>query len=256
MTKYSTFQQLHQQSEAFLLANAWNPESAKIFEQAGAKAIGTSSAALANAFGYDDGENIPFEDLLFIAKRIVESVSLPVTVDLERGYGNNAAEIFNNITRLYDAGVVGINIEDSLGNGKRGFHPIAEFAAKINGIKEMLIKNNISFFINVRTDGFLLNLTDALEQTLERLPVYEAAGADGIFIPCITDEKDIATSVKGTKLPVNVMCMPSLPDFKRLSELGVKRISMGGFAHNKVYKELEQLVNKITNEQSFAPLFE
>lgn len=255
MSKYQDFSQLHHQSKAFLLANAWNPESAKIFEQTGSKAIATSSAALANAFGYTDGENIPFNELLFIAERIVKSVTIPVSVDMEGGYGTTAEEVFENIAKLHDAGVVGCNIEDSLAAGKRGIIQADEFARKIEGIKTLLTKKKMQFFINVRTDGFLLKLPNALEVTLDRVTKYENAGADGLFTPCITEENDIAAVVAAIKIPVNVMCMPGLPDFKTLSALGVKRISMGGFLHNSLYKQLVVSLDKINQDQSFASLF-
>ena len=110
-------------------------------------------------------------------------------------------------------------------------------------------------FVNVRTDGFLLGMHNALTETLERISIYENTGANGIFIPCITARGDIHEVVNATNLPVNVMCMPSLPDFEELTSLGVKRISMGPFLFNKVNDALAQLATKIITENNFKPIF-
>lgn len=256
MSSHQTFKALHQQRELFVLANAWNPGSAKLFEQSGFKAIGTSSSALAESLGYADGENIPVSDVLFIAERIVKAVNVPVTIDLEGGYGKTAADVIKNISQLFDAGVVGINFEDSLVAGKRGLLEVGEFARKIEFIKDHLSRNNMPFFINVRTDAFLLRLSNPLQTTLDRLPAYESAGADGIFVPCIVDKNDITAVVKGTSLPINVMSMPALPDFATLSSIGVKRVSMGDFAYSKVYRGITSVSKRILQEQSTAAFFQ
>jgi 2-methylisocitrate lyase-like PEP mutase family enzyme len=110
-------------------------------------------------------------------------------------------------------------------------------------------------FVNVRTDGFLLGMPTALDETLTRVKGYENAGADGIFVPCITRKDDIAQVVKATPLPINVMCMPDLPDFAELTALGVKRISMGSFFFDKLYRNAEALAAAISNNENFTALF-
>lgn len=254
-TNFEKFRQLHQQDNLFVLPNAWDARSALVFEQNNFPAIGTSSAAVAGAMGYDDGEGMPFSDYLFVIKRILASVKVPVTVDMEMGFGKTPADIFNNILQLIEAGVAGINIEDSkVNNTKRSLGDAKEFAKTLEYISNKLFSKNLSLFINVRCDTYLLNVKDKQQETLSRLKVYEHAGANGIFLPCITEETDIAEAVNNTKLPVNVMCIPGLPDFDTLNKLGVKRASMGPFLFNKTYKKAGELAQKITDKNNFSPI--
>lgn len=256
VTMYLEFKELHNQTKPLIIGNVWNVQSAKVYEKLNFQAIGTSSAAIAHSLGYEDGEQMPFSDLLFIVERIRKSVSIPVSVDIEFGYGNTAAEIANTIISLEKLGVAGINIEDSLiENGERKLKDNLQFSQLLQEVKSILTQQGISIFINVRCDAFLLTIPNTLQVATERIKKYEQAGADGIFLPCITKESDIATLVLKTKLPLNVMCMPDLPNFETLEKLGVKRISMGNFLNGYAYTSLENMTKKILTEQSFNPLF-
>lgn len=256
VTMYLEFKELHNQTKPLIIGNVWNVQSAKVYEKLNFQAIGTSSAAIAHSLGYEDGEQMPFSDLLFIVERIRKSVSLPVSVDIEFGYGNTAAEIANNIISLEKLGVAGINIEDSLiENGERKLKDNLQFSQLLQEVKSILTQQGILIFINVRCDAFLLTIPNTLQVAMERIKKYEHAGSDGIFLPCITKESDIATLVLQTKLPLNVMCMPDLPNFETLEKLGVKRISMGNFLNGYAYTSLENMTKKILTEQSFNPLF-
>lgn len=255
MSTFETFSQLHQQTEPFLLGNIWDVNSAHIFEAAGYKAIGTSSHALACAFGYEDGENLPFDTILRVVKRVTETVKIPLTVDIEGGYGDTAADIAGHIRQLYEAGVAGINLEDSLAKPTRRLRQIGEFKKLLTEIVNRLEREHINVFLNVRTDPFLLGLPDALDETVSRINMYESTGIHGIFVPCVTRAGDIETITRGTTLPINVMCMPALPDFNTLSSLNVKRISMGPFLFNKMVAQTGTLAKDVMEAQSFAPLF-
>jgi 2-methylisocitrate lyase-like PEP mutase family enzyme len=256
MNSFETFSQLHQNATPFVLGNSWDVHSAKMFEANGYKAIGTSSHAVAKSLGYNDGEEMPFDSLVRLAKRIVEVVLVPFTVDMEGGYNRKVAGILENIKKLHDAGVVGINLEDTVAGTKRQLQPVAEFQKIISGITEGLSQNNLKIFLNIRTDGFLLDLPTALAETLTRIKSYQNAGANGIFVPCITDSGDIREVVEATILPVNVMCMPGLPAFDELKSLGVKRISMGGFFFNKVYGTAAKLAKTINNDKNFSSVLD
>jgi 2-methylisocitrate lyase-like PEP mutase family enzyme len=251
MTRYQTFKQLHHQSSPLLLANAWDANSALIFEKNGYTAIGTSSHAVAGALGYTDGENIGFDTLLDLAKRIVSVTTVPCTIDMESGYSKTVSGILNNIHRLHDAGVAGINIEDSVIDPTgRKLQPAESFQKTVAAIAAYKVKNNLGIFINLRTDAFLLGVPDAISETISRAQLYENAGADGIFAPCITEVNDIQKLVNATALPVNVMFMPQLPPFEKLKSLGVKRISMGGFFFNTIQKQMESLAKRILSAES------
>jgi len=251
MNSFETFSQLHQNPTPLLLGNIWDVNSAKVFEANDYKAIGTSSQAVARSLGYEDGEKLPFESLLQLAKRVVEVVRIPFTVDMEAGYSRTIDGIIENIKKLHDAGVVGINLEDTVA-GK--FQPVAEFQKTLSAIAEHISRNNLKIFLNIRTDGFLLGMPTALAETLPRIKSYENSGASGIFVPCITSKDDIKEVVKATRLPINVMCMPALPDFEELKSLGVKRISMGPFFFNKVYANIGNLAKTISNDKNFSSI--
>lgn len=256
MNNIQTFRQLHQAGHPLLLANAWNVQSARIFEKSGYKAIGTSSGAVAHSLGYEDGEKISFRELLFMVERIAANITVPFTVDLEAGYSFNVEETAGYIEQLHQLGVVGINLEDSdSGAAQRRLVSIESFSYKISQIKNNLVEKKIDLFINARTDAFLLKQDDALGTTLERIKAYEAAGADGIFVPFVSDEESIRKITASTPLPVNILVAPELPSFDRLAQLGVRRISMGTGGFRAAYAHLETLAAAIQREGSFVPLF-
>lgn len=256
MTKYEIFHQLHYKDNPLLIGNAWNAHSAQLLEENGIGAIATSSAAVAISLGYEDGEKISFEELLWIVQKIVAKVNVPVSVDLEGGYGNTVAAIVVNIEKLNQAGVVGINLEDSaFVNGKQQIVPADIFSKKISDIKTDLLKKNIEIFINARTDAFLLKLSSPLETTLDRIKSYQNAGADGIFVPFVYEEESIKKITAASSLPVNVVSMPGLPSFQKLSEWGVRRISMGSSLFRAGYKNIDLLIKNILDQQSFSGLF-
>lgn len=249
------FKNLHNQDKPLLITNVWDVPSAKIAEEFNFQAIGTSSSAIASLLGYNDGEEMDFSELKYMVKRIAENTNLRLSVDLESGYSRNPKEIANHIKELSDLGVVGINIEDSIVNENRTLLDAEKFAQTITEVVENLQKDNIDVFINVRTDTFLLNVPNTIEETKRRIKLYENARANGIFVPCIEQISDIKEIVNCTKLPINVMCMPNLPDFGTLNNLGVKRISMGNFIFDNMYGQFKLKTEEILNQQSFKPVF-
>lgn len=162
------FTELHQQNNPLLIANVWDVPSTKIAEELGYQAIGTSSAAIASLFGYNDGENISFSELEYIIKRIRATTQLPLSVDIESGYSNNTDAIANNIIKLTNLGIVGINIEDSKVNEKRELINAEKFAQQLLEIKTILKAKNKDIFINVRTDTFLLRVPNVIDETKKK----------------------------------------------------------------------------------------
>lgn len=256
MTDFDNFHKLHHQPEPLLIANVWDAQSARVFEQLKFKAIATSSAAVAAAFGYGDGEQMSFDEYLFVVKRIKASTSVPLSVDLESGYAKTANDIASNIKKLHTAGVAGINLEDStISAGGRKSEDAPVFADKLKTIVASLKSAAASIFINVRCDAFLLPMPEARNEAVKRVKLYEVTGVHGMFLPCITNEQDIQAVVTATKLPVSVMCMPGLPDFVKLKSLGVKRISMANFVNEALYKDLEKIASRILTDGDFSSLF-
>ena len=252
---FKQFKDLHQSAGLFVLPNIWNAKSALLFQEQKFPAIATSSSAVANSLGYEDGEGIPFDDYLFVIKRILASVQIPLSVDMEMGYGKTNEEIYENILKLIDLGVVGINIEDStINKSGRVLKEAQLFAKTIEYIKNKLVSRNLNLFINLRCDTYILNVENKQKETINRLNIYETTGADGIFLPCISNDDDIAEAVRHTTLPLNVMCIPGLPGFEILNKLGVKRVSMGPFLFNKVYDNAAQLSLAITANKNFSSI--
>ncbi|MFK7932386.1 MAG: isocitrate lyase/phosphoenolpyruvate mutase family protein [Saprospiraceae bacterium] len=251
----TTFKSYHQQTAPLLIANVWDVASAKTAKELGFTAIGTSSGAMATMLGYNDGEEISFEELEYLVKRITTTVNIPLSVDLEAGYSRDPQQIVAHIQLLARLGVKGINLEDSLVFGERKMVNATEFSDLIKQIKKGLLAQQMEIFLNIRTDTFLLNLPDALPETIERAQLYQSAGADGLFVPCIEQVSDIQQLVQQVDLPLNVMCMPNLPDFSTLQQLGVKRISMGNFAFNQMQQQLKKSYQDILHNRSFQSIF-
>ncbi|MDR0194574.1 MAG: isocitrate lyase/phosphoenolpyruvate mutase family protein [Myroides sp.] len=253
---YLQFKDLHHADSPLVLGNVWNVQSALVFEKLGFKAIGTSSAAIAHSLGYQDGEEMPFKDMLFIVSRICKSVSIPVTVDLESGYGATAQKVFENIKQLYALGVLGINIEDSyVINGKRKQKDKERFYEFLSELLDLVRSDNMELFINIRCDSFLSQVhADQLKDACDRIILYQKAAIDGIFLPGIVDVEDIKQIKEVLTLPLNVMCMPGLPDFYAIKD--VERISMGNFQNEYIYEVLSEINGRIIQEQSFKVLFQ
>jgi len=252
---FKQFRDLHRSDDLFILPNTWNVKSALVFQEKKFPAIATSSSAVANSLGYEDGEKMPFDEYLFIIKRILSAVNIPLSVDIETGYGADDEKVYSNIQSLADLGVAGINIEDSqITSAGRSLKDAKSFAKMIGIAKNKLISTNSELFINIRCDTFILNVDNKIEETNKRLKLYETTGADGIFLPCITAENDIAEAVRNTRLPLNVMCFPGLPGFDVLNKLGVKRLSMGPFLFNKLYQYAGELADAVIANKSFTAI--
>lgn len=231
------FKALHQQADPLLIANVWNAHSAALAEKAGFQAVATSSHAIANALGHEDGEEMSVQELLFIVKRIKSAVRIPVSVDFEAGYAHDPMEVAEYVKQLADLGVSGINIEDgTVEEGKRLLGDAAHLAEKIR-----VIKSSIDIFINARIDTYTTKHPNALEESLRRAQLYQAAGADGIFVPLMEREEDIRSFTDKIKLPLNLFASKQLPDFDKLAELGVKRISHGAKQYEQLMKRSEDI---------------
>ena len=224
-TKARAFAALHVPDDPLVLFNVWDAGSAKVVADSGAKAIATGSWSVAAAQGYGDGEKMPLDLALANLDRIVGAVDLPVTIDLEGGYGDAAGAA----ARARRAGAVGCNIEDGVVGGD-GLFPAERHAARLAAVREAA---GPGFFINARCDVFLqapAETHDAalLEEALARGAAYAGAGADGLFLPGLIDEALIAAACERSPLPVNIMVWPGTPPLRRLAELRVARISHAG----------------------------
>lgn len=256
MTPVDYFRSLHHRSFPILIGNVWNVASAQAFKRLKFEAIATSSAAVAESMGYHDGEEMPFDEYLHIVKRIRQCVDLPLSVDMETGFGRTVEDVVENLVKLSSLGVVGVNLEESrLVEGKRQLTEPHGFAERMSTIVTMLKERKADLFVNLRCDPFILRMEGARAETLKRLAIYDALPIDGIFTPCAVDIEDIRAITSATRHPVNILCMPGLPHFLDLQNAGVRRLSMGDFAYEYLYRHLESATHEVIHEGSFRRFF-
>ncbi|GAB2859782.1 isocitrate lyase/PEP mutase family protein [Nocardioides pacificus] len=231
---------LHRDPELLTVVNVWDSISAKVVgDVPGTKALATASHSIAASLGYEDGENIPLDLMLESIGRIVAATSLPVTADLEGGYGD-AAE---TVRRAIGLGVVGANIEDQM-------KPLAEAAAQVEAIMRAAEAEGVEFALNARTDAFHLqrdrDAADNLADAVERGKAFLDAGAPLVFVPAILDEDQIATLVEAFgPQRLTTIGIPGTPSLARQQELGVARVSYGPLSQNVALTALQELVEDV-----------
>jgi 2-methylisocitrate lyase-like PEP mutase family enzyme len=218
----ATFRRLHREG-LLVLANAWDAGSARLIESLGAKAVATTSAGVAWSHGYPDGDRLPVRLLAATVAGITRVVTVPLTADVEGGYSADPAAVGEAVAVVVGEGAVGINLEDG------GSDPEL-LCAKIESAKRAAARSHVDLFVNARTDVYLRGLGPSegrVETTLGRAERYRGAGADGLFVPGLSDAASIRAVAAGTPLPLNVMAWPGLPAAVELQGLGVRRLSAG-----------------------------
>lgn len=221
------FRQLHDRTRVLLLPNAWDAGSARLFAELGFAAIATTSAAVAWSLGYADGERAPLAEVVAATSRIVRAVALPVTADIEAGYGQTRAAVADSVRAIIGAGAVGINLEDGLGDG--ALREGDDAAQRIEAARAAAVTAGVPLLINARIDTYLHDdRTDAAARfadCVRRARRYLAAGADCVYPIGLADARVIAALVEAIDAPVNVAARPGMPDMAQLARLGVARVS-------------------------------
>ncbi len=252
--KARTFYSLHQGQNILVLPNAWDASSAKLFEQAGFHAIGTTSAGIATSLGYAEPEKISREDMLMSIRRIVDSVSLPVSADIEAGYASTAKGVAETVEMVIAAGAVGANIEDSPGIENEPLLSIEQYIERLQAAREAANRTLSPFVINARTDIYLFNIGDKsnqFSQVVARANRYLEAGADCIFVPGIGDPNIIARLAQEINGPINILANPGVPTTSELQKLGVKRVSTGSGPMRSTLTLIRQIANELFTEGSY-----
>jgi 2-methylisocitrate lyase-like PEP mutase family enzyme len=232
--KAEAFRKLHHTGEILVLANAWDAASAAIIADAGGKAVATSSAAVAWAHGYPDGDTLPLDRLLATIEAAARVTDVPLTADIEGGYTDDLGELADLIARVIEAGAVGINLED-------GTRDAELHARKIAAARKAADATGIPLFINARTDVYLKGLAEghaAYAEVVQRAERYAGAGADGFFAPLAKDDDLIGRLADAIALPLNIMLLPGLAPAARLQALGVRRLSSGTAPFTATYAPL------------------
>lgn len=223
----------HEPSGPLVLVNAWDAASARLLERAGAVVIATTSAGMAWSLGYPDGEQVPRDEFVAACARICRVVgdAVPVSVDIERGFGHSTDEVCTLVRTLIELGVVGINIEDGVESATHRLRPPHEQCERIAALRTLAEQMGLHLFINARTDVYFAAVDDPasrFDEALQRARLYAAAGADGIFVPGLDKDSEIARFARAIELPLNVYAgYPGVPGVAELAAAGVRRVSLG-----------------------------
>jgi len=249
--KAEMFLKFHQDKDILVLLNSWDIGSSKLIEACGYKAIATTSMGIAASLGYPDSQVIKLSEMIHVITGIVNGVQVPVTVDIEAGYGTNLNEIIDSVKQIISTGIVGINIEDSIDLSPELVDEM-EFCERISAIRALSDSLGFHLVINARTDSFYTTSgspQEKLKESIKRGNKYQEAGADCIFIQPVWDRETISTLVKEINAPVNILSNPGNgaglpPSVRELQDLGVARLSLG----SSVMKATLALIKKIADE--------
>jgi len=240
--------------ETLVLPNVWDVAGARIVAEAGFPVIATSSAGIAWSLGYADGENISRDDMLFMVRRIAAAVALPVTADMEAGYGEAPEAVAETVTATLEAGAVGANIEDS--SSQAAGHPLLGFELSVDRIraaKAAADAAGVPFVINARTDGFYAGLSEeAFAETVKRAHAYFEAGAGCVFVPFVRDGAMIARLVAAIDGPVNILAGAPSPPLPEMQKMGVARVSIGGLFSLMTYTKVREACHELRDSGTYG----
>ncbi len=251
------FRALHRTPPILLLPNAWDPMSARIFEAAGFAAVATTSGGLAWALGYPDGEKAPWREVVAATRRIVEAVNVPVTADIEAGYGETPEEVGRSVADIIGTGAVGVNLEDGTPRPERPVRTVEDAAARIRAAREAANAAGVAIVINARIDLYLKHVGDdaaRLTETVRRAEAYLAAGADCIFVFGVADMEVIKPLTAAIKAPVNVVGRAGMPGLKELQAAGVARVSIASGAAMVVMSQIRDIAGELRQKGQFDML--
>ncbi len=248
--KARLLRELHRPGEPLVLANAWDVPSARLVADAGARAVATASASVSWSLGCADGGGADREQVLARTAQIVRAVDLPVTADLESGFADTAAGVGETITALLATGAVGVNLEDE---GR----PVAEAAERIAAARAAADAAGVPLYVNARTDVYLRGIgapEGRLDDAVQRLRAYLAAGADGVFVPGVSDPETIAALAEAVPAPLNVMAGPTTLSVAELAKLGVARISLGPGLAEAAYAAVRRAAEEVYRSGTYTAL--
>ncbi|GAA4052894.1 isocitrate lyase/phosphoenolpyruvate mutase family protein [Arthrobacter methylotrophus] len=253
-SKVRLFHELHAAPQApLVLVNAWDVASARMVEEAGATAVATSSSAVSWSLGFQDGDHLPRQLAMEALSRIAAATRLPVTADIETGYGRTDEELQATVRAVLDAGAVGINIEDS---AEQPLSDIAEQSSRIALIRQVADDAGVGLFINARTDTYWSGKfpDTAYEETLRRADAYQQAGADGIFVPGLVDLHILHELSRRIPAPLNALAGLGSPSPGELHDAGVRRISIGGSTARAAYATVSKLALEVLGDGNWSGL--
>jgi len=248
------FLDLHHGPKILVLPNAWDVASARIFEDAGFPAIGTSSAGVAFSLGYPDGQHMPRDEMLAVVRRIAEAVDVPVTADMEAGFGSTPEEVAKTAQAVIASGAVGMNLEDGAADRPAFLADLNLQKEIIRAVLQAATRAGVPLVLNARTDIFLYGMGPAetrLQRALERLNAYREAGAQCLFAPGVKDRETIAQLARAVDGPLNILATMGTPAVAELQELGVSRVSVGSGPMRATLGFLRRMADQLHEDGSF-----
>ncbi len=257
--KATEFRKLHLQGDILVIANAWDAGSARIFEQAGFPALGTTSGGIAYSLGIPDGQKIARDDMLQAITRIAHRVNIPVTADIEAGYADKPSDLADTIIRLASTGAVGLNLEDSTKNPQNPLYELKTQLERITTVRKIADLVDIPLVINARCDVLLLGKGDKktnLKETIRRGIEYRKAGADCFFPVGAIDAETISELVKGVGYPVNILANPNVPPVPELKRLGVRRVSVGSGPARATMGLIQRIAQELRTTGTYKTILE
>jgi 2-methylisocitrate lyase-like PEP mutase family enzyme len=252
--KAEALRALHREGDPVVLVNAWDAVSARLVERAGFPAVATTSAGIAFSEGYPDGERIPPARMLERVARICAAVRVPVTADMEAGYGDSPDALARTVTGMLEAGAVGLNLEDF---GDAGLASVESQVAKIEAVRSAAARAGVPVVLNARTDVFLAKVgpeSGRLEEAVRRGLAYRSAGADCVFVPGVTDGATIGALVRRLGCPVNVLAKAEAPAIAELAKLGVARVSLGSGPMRAAMTVVSRLAEEVRTRGTYTDL--
>jgi len=255
--KASAFRAMHSGKEILLLPNVWDVASARIVEEVGLGAIATTSAGIAFSLGYPDGQKISREEMMAAVARIARSVRVPVTADVEAGYGNTPEDAARTAQGVIEAGAVGLNLEDAASDPGTPLIELPLQLEKIRAVREAAASLKAPLVLNARTDVYLLQVGDPAkryDEAVRRLRAFRDAGADCVFLPGVRDAATIGRLVSDLQCPVNILAGPGSPSVPELQKLGVARVSLGSGPMRATLGLLRRLAEELRKAGTYSAM--
>jgi 2-methylisocitrate lyase-like PEP mutase family enzyme len=255
--KAVSFRSMHRGPKMLVLPNAWDVASARVFEDAGFGAIASTSAGVAFSLGYPDGQKITREEMLARVARIARAVKVPVTADVESGYGNRPEDTERTAREVVEAGAVGLNLEDATGDVHEPLADLSLQIERVRAVKAAALKTGVLLVLNARTDVYLAEVgppETRYDETIRRLIAYRDAGADCVFVPGLRDAATIRKLVPDVKCPVNILVGPGSPSIPELQSLGVARVSVGSSAMRATLGLVKRIAEELRGPGTYSAL--
>jgi 2-methylisocitrate lyase-like PEP mutase family enzyme len=255
--KAQAFGAMHDGRAVLLLPNVWDVASARMVEESRFGAVATTSAGIAFSLGYPDGQKISRQEMLDAIARIARAVKVPVTADVESGYGSSAEDAKLTALAVIEAGAVGMNLEDAPGPAGSPLAELAEQVEKIHAVREAAASHGVPLVLNARTDVYLLQVGEAssrYDETVRRLSAYRDAGADCVFAPGVRDAPTISRLVTDLRCPLNILAGPASPSVTELGALGVARVSLGSGPMRAALGALRRIAEEVKARGTYDSL--